>query len=451
MTETTIAAISTAMGEAGIGVVRLSGPDSLLIAEKVFEKKLPDRRMVFGKVKDPDGGVVYDEVLAVYMKGPHSYTGEDVVEFQCHGSVIAIKNILSLLLRSGAVPAERGEFTKRAFLNGRMDLSQAEAVIDLIKARGSLSYDSALSQMEGSLSKSVKAVRRDMMDLLVNLTVNMDYPDEDIEQITYKNIQNSLSQIGDLLEKLSASGNEGKIIREGLSVAIVGKPNVGKSSLMNAFLHENRSIVTDVPGTTRDTVEEQAAVRGITIRFIDTAGIHESTDKVEAIGIERSKYALSSADLLLVVLDGSGPLDEEDLDILNASQDIPRIIILNKIDLNEDQRNNSPGLNDDSLISASIINGIGLEQIEDAIEKFVTGGRVRKENDVLVTNVRHINLINKALAEINQAKEMTAAGEAIDFIEVNVKAAFDYLGEIVGETASGQVIDEVFSRFCLGK
>ena len=439
------------MGEAGIGVVRLSGPDSLLIAEKVFEKKLPDRRMVFGKVKDPDGGVVYDEVLAVYMKGPHSYTGEDVVEFQCHGSVIAIKNILSLLLRSGAVPAERGEFTKRAFLNGRMDLSQAEAVIDLIKARGSLSYDSALSQMEGSLSKSVKAVRRDMMDLLVNLTVNMDYPDEDIEQITYKNIQNSLSQIGDLLEKLSASGNEGKIIREGLSVAIVGKPNVGKSSLMNAFLHENRSIVTDVPGTTRDTVEEQAAVRGITIRFIDTAGIHESTDKVEAIGIERSKYALSSADLLLVVLDGSGPLDEEDLDILNASQDIPRIIILNKIDLNEDQRNNPPGLNDDSFISASIINGIGLEQIEDAIEKFVTGGRVRKENDVLVTNVRHINLINKALAEINQAKEMTAAGEAIDFIEVNVKAAFDYLGEIVGETASGQVIDEVFSRFCLGK
>ena len=466
MTETTIAAISTAMGEAGIGVVRLSGPDSLLIAEKVFEKKLPDRRMVFGKVKDPEGAVVYDEVLAVYMKGPHSYTGEDVVEFQCHGSAIAIKNILSLLLRNGAVPAERGEFTKRAFLNGRMDLSQAEAVIDLIKARSSMGYDAALSQMEGSLSKSVKAVRKELLDLLVNLTVNMDYPDEDIEEITYKNILNSLSQIDDMLEKLRASGSEGRIIREGLSVAIVGKPNVGKSSLMNAFLHENRSIVTDVPGTTRDTVEEQASVRGITIRFIDTAGIHESTDKVEAIGIERSKYALSSADLLLVVLDGSRPLDEEDAEILEASKDIPRIIILNKSDLSKDrERNYFPGPEDEMsslvltedydqnspLISASIINGTGLEQIEDAIENFVTGGRVRKENDVLVTNVRHLNLIEKALEEIHQAEEMTSAGEAIDFIEINVKAAFDYLGEIVGETASDQVIDEVFSRFCLGK
>jgi len=490
MTETTIAAISTAYGESGIGIVRLSGPDSFNIAKKVCGKDLVNRHMTLVKVKD--GEQVLDEVLAVYMKAPHSYTGEDVVEFQCHGGLLATKNILSLLLKCGAVPAERGEFTKRAFLNGRMDLSQAEAVIDLIKARSSLGYDAALSQMEGSLSKSVKGIRKDLMDLLVNLTVNMDYPDEDIEQITYNNIQNSLSQIGDVLEKLRASGNEGKIVREGLSVAIVGKPNVGKSSLMNAFLHENRSIVTDVPGTTRDTVEEQATVRGITIRFIDTAGIHESTDKVEAIGIERSKYALSSADLLLVVLDGSCPLDEEDTEILNASRDIPRIIILNKMDALESREECSPrsdtlaldrapaavlgsdfakarlhqepasptflaggsislGLNESSIIQASIINGVGLEEIEDAIESFVTGGKVRKENDVLVTNVRHINLIDKALAEINQAKQMSLAGEAIDFIEVNVKAAFDYLGEIVGETASGQVIDEVFNRFCLGK
>jgi len=447
MTETTIAAISTASGEAGIGVVRLSGPDSLLIAQKVFRRNLPDRRMVFGKVEDPEGGVVYDEVLCVYMKGPRSYTGEDVVEFQCHGSAIAIKNILELLLRQGAVLAERGEFTKRAFLNGRMDLSQAEAVIDLIKARSSSGYSAALSQMGGSLSAKIISIRKQMMDLLVSLTVNMDYPDEDIEQLTYDNISDSLSSINDELLKLKASGKEGKIIRDGLSVAIVGKPNVGKSSLMNAFLKENRSIVTDVPGTTRDTIEEQASVRGIAVRFIDTAGIHESDDKVESIGIERSKSALAGADLLLVVLDASRELEDEDREILKESEDIPRIIILNKTDLNSGFKFESH----DTVIRASVKEGIGLSEIEDAMEKFITGGRVRKEEDILVTNVRHINLIDKALSEITEASNMTKAMEAMDFIEVNVRAAFDYLGEIIGETAKDQVIDEVFSRFCLGK
>ena len=453
MTENTIAAISTASGEAGIGVVRLSGPDSLSIAKKVFEKDLPNRRMVFGKILDPNGGIVFDEVLVVYMQGPHSYTGEDVVEFQCHGSSLVIKNILELLLREGAVLAERGEFTKRAFLNGRMDLSQAEAVIDLIKARSTLASKAALSQLEGSLSKAVKAVRKDMMDLLVQLTVNMDYPDEDIEQLTYKKIENSLSAIGDALCKLKEGSSEGKIIREGLSVAIVGKPNVGKSSLMNAFLKENRSIVTDVPGTTRDTIEEQASVRGIAVRFIDTAGIHESSDKVESIGIERSRSALAAADLLLLVLDASKKLTEEDFEILKASEGIPRIIILNKTDLGSEIEISDlqTDKNIFEIIKVSILKGEGLEKIQDAMEKFISGGRVRKESDVLVTNVRHIDLIDKAYNEICQGLEMTRCGEAMDFIEVNVKAAFDYLGEIVGETAGDQVIDEVFSRFCLGK
>lgn len=447
MKDTTIAAISTAYGEAGIGIVRLSGPDSLKIAKEITNKELPNRKMVYTKVKD--GETVLDEALVVYMQGPHSYTGEDVVEFQCHGGLLSTKEILALLLRRGAVMAERGEFTKRAFLNGRMDLSQAEAVIDLIKARGSKSYNEALSQMQGKLSAEVNSVRKKLLDLLVDLTVNMDYPDEDIEQITYEKIGNSLSVINDKLLNLKDSAGEGRIVREGLSVAIVGKPNVGKSSLLNAFLKEDRSIVTNVPGTTRDTIEEQAQLRGFTLRFIDTAGIHKSQDEVESIGIEKSIKALESADLLLVLLDASRPLEKEDQEILDASKDIPRIIIINKVDLGEAKNLQFEGSKD--AIPVSVSTGFGLEKIEDAIEKYISGGRVRREDDLLVTNIRHANLIEKAYGEICQAQAMTEAHEAIDFIEVNVKAAFDYLGEIIGETATDQVISEVFQRFCLGK
>jgi len=444
MKDTTIAAISTAYGEAGIGIVRLSGPDALSIAKEVIGKELPNRKMVYCKVKD--GDKVIDEALACFMQGPHSYTGEDVVEIQCHGGLLSTKEILALLLRKGAVPADRGEFTKRAFLNGRMDLSQAEAVIDLIKARSSKGYKEALSQMEGSLSIKIKDIRKNILDLLVQLSVNMDYPDEDIEQLTYDNISKSLSQIGDELLKLKESAGEGRIVREGLSVAIVGKPNVGKSSLLNAFLKENRSIVTNIPGTTRDTIEEQAQLRGFTIRFIDTAGIHKSSDEVESIGIERSISALKSADLLLVLLDASRALEKEDEEILSSSENIPRIVIANKQDSLSSDFN--PAI---SYIKASIKTGQGIEEIEDEIEKVITGGKVRREDDLLVTNIRHASLIEKALNEILEAKEMTSRAEAIDFIEINVKAAFDYLGEIIGETATDQVISEVFSRFCLGK
>lgn len=465
MKDTTIAAISTAYGEAGIGIVRMSGPDSLEILKKVFVRKnakvkdgstaetgkksgadsfeFTPRHMYYGLVKDPADGTIIDEALAVYMKAPNTYTGEDVAEIQCHGGNISVRNILSLLLKNGAVLADRGEFTKRAFLSGRMDLSQAEAVIDLIKARTGRSYDSAVQQLEGSVSGKVKDIRKELLDLLVSLTVNMDYPDEDIEVITYQNIQNSLSAINDELCKLNNSAGEGKIIREGLKVAIVGKPNVGKSSLMNLFLKENRSIVTSVPGTTRDTIEECASVRGIPIEFIDTAGIHDSDDLVESIGIERSKDAFNRADLLILVLDASEELSEEDKELLAMAEGRPCITVLNKTDLG--RRISAEG------IQTSFKNGEGLEQIEDAIQAFVDGGKIRRDNDVMITNVRHADLIRKALAEINEAQNMTRAGEAMDFIEVNVKAAFDYLGEITGETASDEVLNEVFSRFCLGK
>ena len=510
MSETTIAAISTAYGEAGIGIVRMSGPDSLDVLRKVFvpgrtvarpvsegsgvtvgqtqnssedpatAKQLQSdaasespaaqffasmgswtpqpRHMYFGRIVDPKDGSVADECLAVFMPGPQSYTGEDVAEVQCHGSVLSYKKILSLMLENGAQPAEPGEFTKRAFLNGRMDLAQAEAVIDLIKARSARSFDCAVGQLEGSLSQKIRTVRVELLDLLTELAVNMDYPDEDIEELTYGRLLNRISLINDELIKLKASSEEGRILREGLLAAIVGKPNVGKSSLMNVLLREDRSIVTDVPGTTRDTIEEQISLRGIAIRFVDTAGIRSSADKVESIGIERSKDAFNRAELLLLVLDSSAGLSAEDMELIEMAKDRPVIVILNKDDLPAAGSGGS-SLEDEVIrelpgarvVKLSALTGEGLSQLEDSIEAFVTGGRVRREEDVLVTNVRHIALIDKAIGELSEAARMTKASEAMDFVEVNVRAAFDALGEITGETASGEVIEEVFRRFCLGK
>ena len=299
MEETTIAAISTAYGEAGIGIVRMSGPESLSVLKKVFAKgktgapskyaEIKPRHMYYGRVVDPADGSTVDECLAVYMPGPESYTGEDVAELQCHGSIISYRKILSLLLKNGAEAAAPGEFTKRAFLNGRMDLAQAEAVIDIIKARSARSFDCAVEQLSGGLSGRVEGIRKQLLDVLVDLTVNMDYPDEDIEEMTYGGLIDRLSSINDEILKLKGSSSEGRIVREGLLTAIVGKPNVGKSSLMNLLLREERSIVTDIPGTTRDTIEEQISLRGLTLRFVDTAGIRDSSDKVESIGLRADR------------------------------------------------------------------------------------------------------------------------------------------------------------------
>ena len=476
MKETTIAAISTAYGEAGIGIVRMSGPESLDVLKKVFVPKAAEsglgaaakdaafeyapRHMYYGRAVDPKDGSTIDECLAVWMPGPNSYTGEDVVELQCHGSVISYKKILSAFLESGAVMAERGEFTRRAFMNGRMDLAQAEAVIDLIKARSGRSFDCAVSQLSGRLSESIRQIRAELLDVLVDLTVNMDYPDEDIEQLTYERFLNRVSAINDEILKLKESSGEGRILKEGLRVAIVGKPNVGKSSILNMLLRENRSIVTDVPGTTRDTIEEQISIRGITICFVDTAGIHDSEDKVESIGIERSKEAFNKADLLLLVIDGSGDLTDEDRTLLAMAEGRPAIIISNKTDLcpgaAEDQKAagdiaNMLAISGESIVRLSAKTGEGLAELEDRIEQFVTGGRVRREDDVIVTNVRHAQLLDKAASELAEAVNMIKQEEAMDFIEVNIRSAYDLLGEITGDTAGDDVLTEVFSRFCLGK
>ena len=451
----TIAAISTAYGEGGIGIIRISGPESLGILRQVFVCKgsIASRRMTFGKIVDPDTGDVIDEVLAVFMKGPTTYTGEDVAEINCHGSIVALRKTLALVLRQGARMAEPGEFTKRAFLNGRMDLSQAEAVIDVIKAKADAGYEAALSQMEGTLSRRVREIRAKVLDILVDLTVNIDYPDEDIEQLTYEKLLADLDEVEDNVDALLSTAGAGRMIKEGIRVAIVGRPNVGKSSLMNCLLRQSRAIVTEIPGTTRDTIEEAVSIRNIPVYLIDTAGIRDTQDVVEKIGIEKTKEAFNNADLIIVIVDAGTPLTEEDRDILGRLSERRSLVLLNKTDLGNtvtprDITNISPN---SDVIKTCLLTGDGVGEIEDKIEALVYGGQLSQKDSVMVNNVRHEELLRKAKGALNDASVITEAAEALDIIEIDIREAYDYLGEIIGETVSDEVLDEVFSRFCLGK
>lgn len=455
--EDTIAAVATAYGEGGIGIIRISGEKSLDILKNVFQPAsgsdgIISRRMTYGKVIDDENRLV-DEVLAVYMKGPKTYTAEDVVEINCHGSMVSLRKTLALVLRKGARLAEPGEFTKRAFLNGRMDLSQAEAVIDLIKAKTDRSFDIAVSQLEGELSGRVGAIREKLLDVLVNITVNIDYPDEDIEELTYVELKKNISEINDMIGILTSSASAGRMIREGIRVAIVGKPNVGKSSLMNGLLRESRAIVTDMPGTTRDTIEEAISIKNIPVYLTDTAGIRETTDTIEQIGIEKTKEAFNSADFIIFILDGSEELTEEDRLIMEYIGERNALVLINKNDLGQkidahEIRDAMPGVR---VIQTSLIKGEGITEIEDTIEELVYGGRISQKESLMVNNVRHIELLNRAADSLQDAYTMADAGEALDFIEVDVKNAYEFLGEITGETVSDDIINEVFSRFCLGK
>ena len=456
--EDTIAAVATPYGEGGIGIIRISGENALSILDDIFvpaqsDGKMISRRLTYGRITDRESGDIIDEVLAVYMKGPKTYTAEDVVEINCHGSVVSLRKTLILVLRHGARMAEPGEFTKRAFLNGRLDLSQAEAVVDVIKAKTDRSFDVAVSQLEGGLSSRIGDIRKKLLDVLVDITVNIDYPDEDIEEITYSELAKNISLIGEMIEKLLSTASAGRMIREGIRIAIIGKPNVGKSSLMNALLRESRAIVTDIPGTTRDTIEEAVSIRDIPVRLVDTAGIRDTADEVEQLGIERSKEAFNSADLVIFMIDGSVPISDEDRMIAELVRDRNALILLNKSDLKNEvshaQVREIAG--DARIIETSFANGEGIDAIEDHIEELVYGGSVSQKESVMVNNVRHIDLLEKARASLADASGMTAAGEALDFIEVDIRDAYDFLGEITGDTVSDDIIDEVFSRFCLGK
>lgn len=456
MKEDTIAAVATAMGEGGIGIIRISGSEAKEILDRVFATPtgvdFEPRKLTYGHVLAEDGGVI-DEALAVYMPAPHTYTTEDVVEIDCHGSIVALKKTLQRVLKCGARMAERGEFTKRAFLNGRLDLSQAEAVMDLISARSEKAYDSALSQLGGRLSGAVSELRHEILDVLVDMAVNIDYPDEDIEEITYEKLELALEVIRGKLTDLRKSADSGRIVREGLSVAIVGRPNVGKSSLMNRLLGESRAIVTDIAGTTRDTIEEAANIRGIEVRLTDTAGIRETEDKIERIGIERSRKALKEADLTLMVIDGGEELTEEDKEIFSALDPKKSLVLINKSDKETAVTEETvlSTLSGVEVIRTSMENGSGIEELSDFIEKKVFGGDVRQGESLTITNVRHISLLDEATDAVSDASVATAAREPLDIIEIDVRNAYELLGEITGETASDDIINEIFKKFCLGK
>ena len=454
----TIAAIATAPGEGGIGIIRISGADSISIASSIFKPfykenllDYPNRSLVYGNIVDSDR--VIDEVLIARMEGPNSYTAEDVVEINCHGGFISVKKILELVLKKGARLADPGEFTKRAFLNGRIDLSQAEAVIDIINAKTDQSHDIAQTQLEGALSQKVRSPRNMITEVLAQVEVAIDYPEEDIEFITYKELTDKTSQIQKEVVKMYETSDTGKILREGLKTAILGKPNVGKSSLMNWILGENRAIVTEIAGTTRDVIEEFVNIKGIPLKIVDTAGIRETDDIVEKIGVEKSRDHMKSSDLVLVVLDSSRELEEDDLEILDAISPQKTLVLINKIDLESrlDMDKVKEYIAEENIIHISAMENKGLESIHDKIEAMVYEGRVSNKGDVMITNTRHKDAIYKAMNSINDAIKGLEDHMSYDFIGVDLKDAWDSLGFINGDTVTEDLLDTIFKNFCIGK
>jgi len=394
-----------------------------------------------------------DEVLAVYMKAPRSYTAEDVVEIQCHGGVQSLKKILELSYKEGARPAEPGEFTKRAFLNGRIDLTQAEAVMDIIKSRSEASLKLAVRQQNGQLAKALRSLRTDLVDIIVNLEAVIDYPEEDIEDVTFGKVQESISTSCEKIENLLAHAHTGKILREGLRTAIVGRPNVGKSSLLNALLKEDRAIVSEYAGTTRDVIEEQLLLDGVPLVLADTAGIRQTDDFVEAIGVERSKQHLQDAELVICVVDGSVPLTPEDEDILEAAQTKPFVIIVNKSD--KDINDNFLALQErfgkEQVMALSAKTTQGIDEFTAWLKNFVYGSEGALSDGVYVQNARHEQLLREALGFLEDAGNAAENMLPYDCIVIDVRNAIDLLGEITGDTVQDEIINQIFSRFCIGK
>lgn len=451
----TISAISTAYGEGGIGIVRMSGSRSYEILSDIFDNidKVENRKLTYGHIRDPRDGRTVDEVLVAYMKAPHTYTGEDVVEINCHGSMVALRKILDITLKEGASLAEKGEFTKRAFLNGKIDLSQAEAVIDLIKASSSSGYDVALSQLDGSFGKNISEIRQKLVDILVDITVNIDYPDEDIEEILYENLRKNIFKIKEDIDYLISTSDTGRILKDGIKIAIIGKPNVGKSSLMNRLLMENRAIVTDIPGTTRDVIQENMMIRNIPVILIDTAGIRETDDKIEKIGIEKSKETFNDADLILFLLNSGDVITDEDYSIMNRVANKNVLVLLNKSDMDRKIETDriKEILGDKTFLDTSMETGQGIEELKDIIEKMVYKGNLKQDNSLIVTNARHLNLLRDASAFLEDSLKSIESNQPLEFIEIDVKNTYDDLGAILGEEVGDDILNEVFSRFCLGK
>ncbi|HGO5799484.1 tRNA uridine-5-carboxymethylaminomethyl(34) synthesis GTPase MnmE [Streptococcus pyogenes] len=450
----TITAISTPLGEGAIGIVRLSGTDALAIAQSVFKGKnleqVASHTINYGHIIDPNTGTIVDEVMVSVMLAPKTFTRENVVEINTHGGIAVTNEILQLLIRQGARMAEPGEFTKRAFLNGRVDLTQAEAVMDIIRAKTDKAMTIAVKQLDGSLSQLINDTRQEILNTLAQVEVNIDYPEyDDVEEMTTALLREKTQEFQSLLENLLRTAKRGKILREGLSTAIIGRPNVGKSSLLNNLLREDKAIVTDIAGTTRDVIEEYVNIKGVPLKLVDTAGIRETDDLVEQIGVERSKKALQEADLVLLVLNASEKLTDQDRALLNLSQDSNRIILLNKTDL--EQKIELEQLPAD-LIPISVLTNQNINLIEDRINQlFFDNAGLVEQDATYLSNARHISLIEKAVQSLEAVNDGLALGMPVDLLQVDLTRTWEILGEITGDAAPDELITQLFSQFCLGK
>lgn len=455
----TISAVATALGEGSVGIIRISGSRALAIGETLFKaaagkalEAYPVNTLVYGHVYDTNGSLV-DEVLAVYMRAPRSYTAEDVVEIQCHGGVQALQKILQLTYSAGARPAEAGEFTKRAFLNGRIDLTQAEAVMDIIRSRSEASLKLAARQQQGQLAGELRGIRKTLVDVIVNLEAVIDYPEEDIEDVTYSTVQEKLGSAVEKIERLLANAHTGKILREGLRTAIVGRPNVGKSSLLNALLKEERAIVSQYAGTTRDVIEEQLLLGGVPLVLADTAGIRSTDDFVEKIGVEKSRQLLNDSELVICVIDGSEGLTAEDEEILIAAEGKPCVIIVNKSDLKQavDIKALQERFGQDKVMTLSAKTLSGMEDFTAWLKNYVYGSEGTLGDGAYIQNARQERLLREALKSLEDAAGAAENMLPYDCIVIDVRTAIDLLGEITGDTVQDEIINEIFSRFCIGK
>lgn len=460
MFDDTIAAISTPIGTGGIGIVRVSGNKAFDIGAKIFcsiknkdIKFAQTHTIQYGNIINPLTSKIIDEGLIMIMKAPATYTKEDIIEINCHGGILSIQKVLEAVLNSGARLAEPGEFTKRAFLNGRIDLSQAEAVIDVINSKTELFHNSALNQLDGSISNKIKEYRNELLTLIAHIEAAIDYPEHDIEENTYNTIEIKTKELIGKINDLISTADTGKIIREGIKTVIVGKPNVGKSSLLNALLREQRAIVTDIPGTTRDILEENINLNGIALRIIDTAGIRETDDIIERLGVEKSKNFAKKADLILMLLDNSKSLSNEDISIFQLLKNRNYIVIINKTDLTRELEYNKINnyIDTKNIVELSVKDNIGINLLEDKLKNMFFSGQIDTSNDVFITNIRHKNSLIRAKESLLEVINTINLGMPEDCISIDLQKSYEILGEITGETVDEDIIDKIFSEFCLGK
>lgn len=456
--EKTIVAISTANGNGGIGIIRLSGKNTFDIINKIFKpknnsKEIKGYSIKYGNIVDPKNNEIIDEVLVSYFIAPKSYTTEDMCEINSHGGMVVEKKILEICLENGADLAAPGEFTKRAFLNGRIDLSQAEGIINLINSKSEMEAKESINQLEGYLSNKIKEIEKEMMDIMVNIEVTIDYPEYDVEEVTNEEALSKLKNIHNLLINLEKSFEKGKILRDGIKTVILGKPNAGKSSLLNLIMKEDRAIVSDIAGTTRDSIEEYINIDGIALKLIDTAGIRDTDNVIEKIGIEKSMKLAKSADLIIAIIDNSTNLDENDRRILDFIKDKEAIVILNKVDIKKENQQNEKEILKlcKPTVKLSAMLGQGLDELFNEILKIFQLNEISNSNKILITNERHKTQIRKARENIEKSIETIEKSMPVDIISIYLKQAMDDLGEITGENVSDNIINEIFSKFCLGK